>query len=66
MGRVLFMAKENRKEAPKEEEEMYAIQFLNEINRVIKELKIEKENVKFLEAKLKIEKEHIKSLKEKN
>jgi len=67
IGRVRFMARDNKKEAPEEEdEEMNEIEFQNEIVRVIKELKAEKENVKLLEVELKIAKEHAKSLNKKN
>lgn len=49
------MPRDNRKEEPKEEEEeMDEIQFWNEMIRVIKDLKVEKENVKSLKSELKI------------
>lgn len=45
---------------------MNEITFHNEMIRVIKILKAERGNIKFLEHELKIEKEHAKSLYDKN
>eukprot|EP00253_Pinus_taeda_P007483 PITA_07483 len=66
-GRVLFMAKHYKQEAPEEEgdeeEEMTKVEFKNKVISVIKEVKFEKKHVNTLEDELKIEREHVINLK---
>eukprot|EP00253_Pinus_taeda_P013415 PITA_13415 len=66
-GRVLFMAKHNKQEAPDEEgdeeEEMTEVEFQNKVIRVIKELKVEKKHVNSLEDELKTKREDVLNLK---
>ena len=62
-GRVLFMAKHNKKEALDEEEEMTEVESQNEVIRVIKEIKAEKKHVNTLEEDLKTEREQGLNLK---
>lgn len=59
------MAKNNKQEASDEggEEEMTEVEFQNNVIRVIKELKVEKNHVKNLEEKLKTPREHVLNLK---
>lgn len=61
------MAKDNMKEALEEkDEEMNMTEFQNKIVIAIKELKVEKENMKLLKVKLNIAKEHVVSLNNNN